>query len=130
MRGLPDVSYNADCFNVILVYLSYLGPDNAGYYGICGTSEGSPQWAGIVADLNQYAGQTPRTAQPRALRAWRFGRFSSFGPRHHSRKQSLLDVPGAVAPGYSAARGWDSASGWGTPNLEELPFHAFELLEH
>jgi len=48
MRGVPDVSYNADCNNAILVYLSYFGADGAGYYTICGTSEGSPQWAGIV----------------------------------------------------------------------------------
>lgn len=43
---------------------------------------------------------------------------------------ALLDVRGAVAPGYSATPGWDPASGWGTPNLIELPKHMFELLEH
>jgi subtilase family serine protease len=57
MRGVPDISYNADCNNAILIYLSHFGPDSAGWYTICGTSEGSPQWAGIVADLNQYAGR-------------------------------------------------------------------------
>ena len=39
------------------MYVGFLGPDNAGYYFIGGTSEGSPQWAGIVADLDQYAGK-------------------------------------------------------------------------
>jgi subtilase family serine protease len=130
MRGLPDISYNADCFNVILVYLSYLGPGNAGYYGICGTSEGSPQWAGIVADLNQYAGRPLGFLNPALYALGGFGRFSSFGRDVTVGNNQLLDVPGAVAPGYSAAPGWDLASGWGTPNLEELPFHAFELLEH
>jgi subtilase family serine protease len=43
---------------------------------------------------------------------------------------ALLDVPGATAPGYYATRGWDLASGWGTPNLVELPYRLLELLEY
>jgi subtilase family serine protease len=130
MRGLPDVSYNADCYNVILVYLSYFGPDSAGYYGICGTSEGSPQWAGIVADLNQYAGRPLGFLNPALYALGGLGRFSTFGRDITVGNNALLDVTGAVAPGYSATRGWDLASGWGTPNLVELPYRAFELLEH
>src|SRR5258706_674556 len=56
-RGLPDISYNADPNTSILVYLSFLGPSQAGYYAIGGTSEGCPQWAGIIADGNQMAGR-------------------------------------------------------------------------
>jgi subtilase family serine protease len=54
-RGIPDISYNADPFTSILVYLSFI-PGQAGYYFIGGTSEGSPQWAGIIADADQMAG--------------------------------------------------------------------------
>jgi subtilase family serine protease len=129
-RGVPDVSYNADCNNVILVYLSYLGAADAGFYGICGTSEGSPQWAGIVADLNQYAGRPLGFLNPALYALGGIGRFGSLGRDIKVGNNALLDVPGAVAPGYSATRGWDLASGWGTPNLVELPKHAFELLEH
>jgi subtilase family serine protease len=129
-RGVPDVSYNADCNNVILVYLSYLGAADAGFYGICGTSEGSPQWAGIVADLNQYAGRPLGFLNPALYALGGIGRFGSLGRDITVGNNALLDVPGAVAPGYSATRGWDLASGWGTPNLVELPKHAFELLEH
>lgn len=130
MRGLPDVSYNADCYNVILVYVSYVGADNAGYYGICGTSEGSPQWAGIVAVLNQYAGRPLGFLNPALYALGGFGRFESIGRDVTVGNNALLEVPGATAPGYSATRGWDLATGWGTPNLVELPKHAFELLEH
>ena len=130
MRGVPDVSYNADCNNAILVYLSYFGPDSAGYYGICGTSEGSPQWAGIVADLNQYAGRPLGFLNPSLYAIGGLGLFGSFGRDITTGKNALIGVPGAVAPGYSAGPGWDPASGWGTPNLVELPQHAFELLEH
>jgi subtilase family serine protease len=129
MRGLPDVSYNADCNNVILVYLSYFGPDSAGYYGICGTSEGSPQWAGIVADLNQYAGRPLGFLNPALYAVGGLGHFSSFGRDITVGNNALLDVAGAVAAGYSATPGWDPASGWGTPNFVELPLQPSEFLE-
>jgi subtilase family serine protease len=130
MRGVPDVSYNADCNNAILVYLSYFGPDDAGYYTICGTSEGSPQWAGIVADLNQFSGRPLGFLNPAIYALGGSGRFTSVGRDITVGNNALLDVPGATAPGYSATRGWDPASGWGTPNLVELPYRWFELLDH
>jgi subtilase family serine protease len=129
-RGVPDVSYNADCYNVILVYLSFYGAADAGFYGTCGTSEGSPQWAGIVADLNQYAGRPLGWLNPALYALGGFGRFDSFGRDIKLGNNALLDVSGAVAPGYPAKPGWDPASGWGSPNLVELPQHGFELLEH
>jgi hypothetical protein len=42
--------------NNFCVYASFSGSSGPYYSGICGTSEGSPQRAGIVADFNQYAG--------------------------------------------------------------------------
>jgi subtilase family serine protease len=131
-RGLPDVSYNASVLNdFINVYLSFSGLGAPpGWYGVGGTSEGSPQWAGIVADLNQYAGRPLGFLNPALYALGGFGRFDSFGRDITVGNNALVDVPGAVAPGYSATRGWDAASGWGTPNLVELPNHAFELLEH
>jgi subtilase family serine protease len=130
MRGVPDVSYNADCNNAILIYLSYFGPDSAGWYTICGTSEGSPQWAGIVADLNQYAGRPLGFLNPALYATGGFGQFYKFGRDITVGNNALVDVPGAVAPGYSAAPGWDPASGWGSPNFALLPFGVCELLEH
>lgn len=130
MRGVPDVSYNADCNNAILIYLSYFGPGSAGWYTICGTSEGSPQWAGIVADLNQYAGRPLGFLNPALYAVGGLGQFGSFGRDITVGNNALIDVPGAAPTGYSAAPGWDPASGWGTPNLVELPDHPFELLEH
>jgi subtilase family serine protease len=129
MRGVPDISYNADCNNAILIYLSYFGPDSAGWYTICGTSEGSPQWAGIVADLNQYAGRPLGFLNPALYAAGGLGLFHKFGRDITVGNNALIGVAGAVAPGYSAAPGWDPASGWGTPNFVELPFGSCELLD-
>jgi subtilase family serine protease len=128
MRGVPDVSYNADCTNAILVYISAGG--TPGWYTICGTSEGSPQWAGIIADLNQYAGRPLGFLNEGLYATGGLGQFYNFGRDITVGNNALIGVPGAVAPGYSATRGWDPASGWGTPNFYRLPFESCELLEH
>jgi subtilase family serine protease len=118
-RGIPDVSYNADGFNSpILVYLSFLGDDEAGYYFIGGTSEGSPQWAGIVADLNQLAGFPLGFLNPKLYALGGAGQFTRYERDITQGNNSY----GGVA-GYSAAPGWDPASGWGTPNLSQLLKH-------
>ena len=131
MRGVPDVSYNAGCYNNnILIYLSFLGADNAGWYGICGTSNSTPQWAGIIADLNQYAGRPLGFLNPALYAVGGLGLWGSFGRDITQGNNALLDVPGIVAPGYSAGPGWDPASGWGTPNFVQLPYQQLELLQH
>jgi subtilase family serine protease len=118
-RGIPDVAYNADDFNSpILIYLSFLGEVNAGYYFIGGTSEGSPQWAGIVADLNQLAGFPLGFLNPKLYALGRAGQLTHFGRDITQGNNSYAGVAG-----YSAAPGWDPASGWGTPNLGQLLKH-------
>ena len=131
MRGLPDVSYNAAVVDeFIFIYASFPGSGGAGWYGLGGTSEGSPQWAGIVADLNQYSGRPLGFLNPALYALGGSGRFSSMGRDITKGNNGLQDVPGATAPGYYATPGWDLASGWGTPNLVELPYRLFELLEY
>jgi subtilase family serine protease len=115
-RGIPDVSYNADDYNsAIFIYLSFLGPSNAGYYLIGGTSEGSPQWAGIVADLNQRAGFPLGFLNPRLYALGGLDKFSRYG-----RDIALGNNAYGGVPGYSAGPGWDPVSGWGTPNLSHV----------
>lgn len=110
-RGIPDVAYNADGSTSILIYLSFLGPSAAGYYAIGGTSEGSPQWAGIIADANQLAGHPVGFLNPKLYSLGRSELFHDivFGAN------ALNGVPG-----YVATRGWDLTTGWGTPNASRL----------
>ncbi len=112
-RGLPDIAFNADPYTSVLIYLSFLGPEYAGYYGIGGTSEGSPAWAGIIADLNQLAGQPLGFLNPRLYAV--AGESGSF---HDITFGSNAGVAGV--PGYSATPGWDFTTGWGTPNVSRL----------
>jgi subtilase family serine protease len=74
-------------------------------------------WAGIVADLNQYAGRPLGFLNPALSEIGRSGLFGSFGRDITEDYNGLLDVPGAPAPGYYRTPGWDLASGWGTANL-------------
>ncbi|MBV9616140.1 MAG: S53 family peptidase [Ktedonobacteraceae bacterium] len=114
-RGLPDISYNADPYTSVPVYLGFLGKAN-GFYLFGGTSEGSPQWAGITADANQYAHRPLGFLNP-AL--YQIGRRSS------EARESYHDITVGnngtdKMTGYQATPGWDAATGWGTPKTAEL----------
>jgi subtilase family serine protease len=53
-RGIPDVSMSAACSGLVDTYQSFPG-QAAGWYYVCGTSEATPMFAGIVALADQYA---------------------------------------------------------------------------
>jgi len=115
-RGIPDVASYADGFTSPLIYASFMGPQNAGYAPGSGTSEGSPQWAGIIADVNQLAGHPLGFLNPKLYAMGeRFGFFHdiTFG------SNSFVGLQG-----YLATPGWDFVTGWGTPDLSNL---AWEL---
>jgi subtilase family serine protease len=114
-RGIPDISWNADPDTPILVYLSFLGPDAAGYYLFGGTSEGSPQLAGVVADLNQLLGHPIGFLNPYL---YALGPLNNFTGVYHDITVGNNGFAGV--PGYPATPGWDASTGEGTPNVGRL----------
>jgi subtilase family serine protease len=119
-RGLPDVSWDADPLTSNLVYVSFFPKASEdGYYFGGGTSEGAPQWAGLVADLDQLIGHPLGFLNP-VLYA-----LGAAGQGFHD--ITVGDNAFAGVPGYSATRGWDAASGWGTPDVTELLAHLAAL---
>ena len=115
-RGVPDVSWLADPCQGILTYNGFLGdPSQRGWYFIGGTSEGSPQLAGVVADVDQRAHHPLGFLNPYLylLGAPRAGFF------HDVTIGSNADLETSV-PGYDAGTGWDAATGWGSPNARLL----------
>ena len=52
MRGVPDVSYNADPNTGYAVYNSVPGEGGKGWQVVGGTSAGAPQWSALVAVAN------------------------------------------------------------------------------
>ena len=95
-RGLPDVSWNADPRTSIEIYISVPGI-RVGYHNIGGTSEGSPSWAGVVADLDQLAGHGIGLLDPYAYALGYSGRG------FHDVTVGNNSIDGI--PGYSATPG-------------------------
>lgn len=110
-RGIPDVSWNADPSTSILIRASFFGL-KPGYYAIGGTSEGSPDWAGLVADLDQLAGHPVGLLNP-FLYA-----LGAAGIGFHDITVGTNAANGVR--GYPATPGWDAATGWGTPDIGQL----------
>jgi subtilase family serine protease len=113
-RGVPDISMSAACNGSVDTYGSYRGAP-AGWSPTCGTSEATPLFAGIVALAAQVAGHPLGPVNPALYRlAAGHARgivdvtkgnttvsFTQGGRRHTVR-------------GFTAARGYDLASGVGT----------------
>jgi subtilase family serine protease len=116
-RGIPDISYNADPRTSILVYASFLGAFGGpvGFFRIGGTSEGAPQWAGIVADGNQWAGHPLGFLNDKL---YAIGNSSAGATAYHD--ITVGNNANQGIPGYNATTGWDAATGWGTPNVAVL----------
>jgi subtilase family serine protease len=113
-RGIPDVAYNADPNTPILIYAGFV-PGAVSYYFIGGTSEGSPQWAGIIADANQLAGHPLGFLN---LKLYSLAALVGQSQFFHDITKGNNSFNGVT--GYGATNGWDLASGWGTPNLGKL----------
>jgi len=121
-RTVPDVSYNAAIDGGVLVPWSAY-PQAYGYpagttllFVVGGTSAGSPQWAAIAALANQAAGQSLGFLNP-ALYA--IGHGGHYGADFHDITVGNNQLTGTPV-GFSAATGWDDATGWGTPNVSNL----------
>jgi subtilase family serine protease len=140
----PDVSYNAALLDGALVILS-CRPNQAdhgatldpacvdssrqGYVSVGGTSAGAPQWAAIVALANQVRASQVRP--PLGLVAPVLYDLAR-DPVAYARDlhdvttgSNALDLTGIGFPspsqfGFSAGRGYDLATGLGTPNVSNL----------
>jgi len=132
-RGVPDISLSAAVDGAVDYYYSFA--PSATIDGTCcwdivaGTSESSPEFAGIVADANQVAHHRLGNVNEQLYRlgalAYQQGPFpglrggatglvdvtsgdNSFGPFTN------LDGNTYTVPGFPATRGYDLASGLGT----------------
>jgi subtilase family serine protease len=115
-RAIPDISMSAACEGAVTLYLSYPGI-TPGWHLICGTSEATPLFAGIVAQAAQVAGHPLGLINPKLY---------SMLANHAS---GLVDVTSGdntvsftqgspaqtfTVKGYSAGTGYDLMTGVGT----------------
>ena len=107
-RTSPDVSYLANPATGIAIYDSYAVGGRSGWFQIGGTSAGAPQWAALVAIVNE----------GRALDG-----KASLGDGHEALYQlpagDFHDVTSG-SNGYAAKAGYDPVTGRGTPIANAL----------
>jgi subtilase family serine protease len=116
-RGTPDISMSAAVDGGVLVRIGFTGGDGItpGYYIFGGTSEASPEFAGVVAIADQFAHRRLGLINPTL---YRLGA---------SRAPGIVDVTIGnntvtftqhgqtfTVQGFPAVRGYDLATGWGT----------------
>jgi subtilase family serine protease len=114
-RGTPDISLSAAVDGSVVYYWTF-APERAGYHLVGGTSEASPEFAGIVAMADQLVGHRLGNINPRlyGIGSGRGGIIdvtsgnNTFGPFTNSDGQTY------TVQGYEAGRGYDLASGLGT----------------
>ena len=130
-RGTPDVSMSAAVDGGANVYMSFSSPPNGitapAYYIIGGTSEASPEFAGVVAIADQDAGHDLGWLNP-ALYAFGYGHLPGLTDitlgNNSVSGLNTGGIPKYVGPfsvtGYDAVPGYDLASGFGTPDANRL----------
>lgn len=128
-RGTPDISLSAAVDGAVVLYFSFQ-PGRVGYHLVGGTSEASPEFAGVVAMANQLAGhrlgningELYTLAHARNLTGMvdvTTGN-NTFGPFTNS------DGTTHTVQGFNAGPGYDLASGNGTINASRfVPALAF-----
>jgi subtilase family serine protease len=115
-RGVPDISMSAACNGAADMYQSFPGQP-AGWYPTCGTSEATPEFAGIVALADQMAGHPLGV-----INGYLYRMLAQHAP-------GLVDVVSGnntvsfrqggglrTVRGFPARPGYDLASGVGTVN--------------
>jgi subtilase family serine protease len=120
-RGTPDIAMSASVDGGALVYLSSKIVGAAGFYPIGGTSEASPEFAGIVAIADQVAGKSLGYIDP-ALYAMEAAKDAGLVDVKTGNNTVSFTQNGKsyTVTGYSAVAGYDMASGLGTVNAAEF----------
>lgn len=113
-RGVPDVAYDASVDRGVLV--AWGVPFGVGAFFIFGgTSSGSPQWAGLTALADQWAGHRLGFLNKAIYNLGLGGPYSTNFHDITVGNNSFDSITG-----FSAEVGWDAATGWGSPKANKL----------
>ena len=117
-RNMPDIALDASCDTPYAYYW------DGGPGSFCGTSAGAPTFAGIMADIEQAAGERLGWLNPTL-----YSLGSSDPSVYHDITSgcSLVEVgsstSGVTQTGYCAQPGWDFVTGWGSIDATKLAKH-------
>jgi subtilase family serine protease len=116
-RGTPDISMSAAVDGGVLVRIGFSGGDGItpGYFIFGGTSEASPEFAGVVSIADQLA-HTRLGLINQTL--YRLGAGNAPGIVDVTRGNNTVTLTQEgqtfTVQGFEAVKGYDLASGWGT----------------
>ncbi len=116
-RGTPDISMSAAVDGGVLVRIGFSGGDGItpGYYIFGGTSESSPEFAGVVAIADQLAHRRLGLINPSL---YRLGASGAPGIVDVTRGDNTVTFTQEgqtfTVEGFAAVKGYDLSSGWGT----------------
>ena len=122
-RGTPDISMSAAVDGGVLVYIGFSGGDGItpGYYIFGGTSEASPEFAGVVAIADQYAHRRLGLLNPKL---YELAEQHAPGIVDITRGNNTVTFTQNgqtyTVPGFQAVTGYDLASGLGTVDAAKL----------
>jgi len=110
-NNVPDVSYDADPSTGYMVYDTTKYENYSGWWVVGGTSAGSPQWAGLIADADQ----------GRALRGEAaLSSAQTISDLFSLPSSDFHDITSGSNGGYSAGTGYDLVTGLGTPIVQNI----------
>lgn len=112
-RAIPDVSYHADPNQGYSVYSSVPFNGNSGWFVVGGTSAAAPQWAALVALMNDVVGEglTINTV------LYRIGGDAAYLSNFHD---VICGNNGTCGFFCNAQAGYDYVTGLGSPRLPTL----------
>ena len=124
-RGVPDVAYNAGINSGVLAAWSSSGLGQDLFFRFGGTSAGSPQWAGLVALAAQLRHARVGYLNPQVYLLSRVKPvYAALFHDITTGDNSFTGTDAAGNPvsiaGFPATRGWDPATGLGTPKANTL----------
>jgi subtilase family serine protease len=118
-RSSADVAYDASPASGVAIYIGFgtqvtsLGVN--GYYAVGGTSQGTPQWAGIIAAADQALGKDLGCVNATFYALSN----STKNPPFHDITAGDNKFPLGQF-GYVATAGWDPPTGLGSPDVSNL----------
>ncbi|HEX9063607.1 MAG TPA: S53 family peptidase [Streptosporangiaceae bacterium] len=113
-RGVPDISLSASCSHPVDVYKSFSG---RGWQVICGTSEATPLFAGVIALADQAAGHWLGAINPDLYKLAGAGKAGIVDVTKGDNTVSFSQGGKSyTVHGWKAVPGYDLASGLGTVN--------------
>jgi hypothetical protein len=112
-RGTPDVSYDADPNTGVSVFDSTKSGGLSGWITFGGTSIGAPQWAGLLALVDQ-SRSTPISTNNLTSRSIYSAAVGSLYASNYR------DITSGSAGSFSATAGYDFCTGLGSPLASSL----------